>query len=87
MAQIVVVLSPAAAGSDAQPVLRQIERAVETRVPRATVQKMHHGRASPELDVFFEVDAPDDHAHQVVEDLLRVPGVDGAYVKPRDEAP
>ncbi len=88
MAQIVVVLSDGTTGpAAAHDVIERIERVVATRAPTASVRKMHPGRTPSELDAFWQVNIADEDADQAVEDLLSIPGVDGAYVKPPDEPP
>jgi hypothetical protein len=88
MTRIVVVLDNATIEADAtQQVIDQVERTVANRTATASVHKMHPGHPSPALDAFWEVEVADEQVDEVIADLREISGVDGAYVKPRDEAP
>ncbi len=88
MTRIVVVLADRTPNADATPgVVEQIERVVTNRAPTASLHKMHEGHPSAELDAFWEVDVAADQADEVLAELRSIAGVDGAYVKPLDEAP
>ena len=53
-----------------------------------TLQALHPNSGDPVLSGFFHIDVQDqDIAARVIERLLQVPGVEAAYLKPRDEAP
>ncbi len=41
----------------------------------------------PTLERIWHVACPDHEAAEIVEKLLRIPGVEGAYVKPPEEPP
>jgi hypothetical protein len=87
MTTIVIVLAPESTPARTGVVLEDVRRALAARTENGEVRPMHPGARSAGLDRFFEVDVPAEVAPLVVGDLLHVPGVDGAYVKPADEAP
>lgn len=52
------------------------------------LQAMHPGSSDPELSSFFYTEIPDQGAAAHAVGLLqRAPGVQSAYLKPRDEMP
>ncbi|MDQ6798781.1 MAG: hypothetical protein M3011_12335 [Actinomycetota bacterium] len=53
----------------------------------ASLEPLHPATSDPELATYFLVHVDPAYRQRVVEQLLDVDGVEGAYVKPRGEPP
>jgi hypothetical protein len=80
--------------STRRPTAASTERASVRRVlalirdARASVTAVHPRATDPVLSTFFSIDAPDaERAARLASDLLKLPIVEAAYVKPPDEPP
>lgn len=86
--RITIVLADRAGGTTATGgTAREVQHAVAQTAPTAVVRPTHPDTTSPDLQAYWEVEVDAGDADRVLADLRAVPGVDGAYVKPREEAP
>lgn len=88
--QLVVKLAPAisqAKSSDSAPTFSpELRRTLSALA--LDLQPMHPGSSDPDLSGFFYTDVPDQGAAAHAVSLLQqAPGVQSAYLKPRDEMP
>lgn len=85
MAEIVVVLS-ASTDQPRADVVQQIDDVLARRGATGAAP-VHPASEGTGLDVFYRVEVPGEQLSGAVDDLLAIDGVEGAYVKPLDEAP
>lgn len=85
MIEVIVKLSPAASKPGAREVSAAIENCAAARGIR--VLPLHPSTTDPELALYLVTQVNPALLNNVIRDLLRCDGVEGAYAKPSGEPP
>jgi hypothetical protein len=82
--EVIAKLTPEAAASGTSE-----HRAVQSRAAElgVSLEPLHPSASDPELSTYFVVHVDPVSRQRVVEQLLGLDGVEGAYAKPRGEPP
>lgn len=86
MATVVIVLPPGQPAAARSKALRRITQRL-ARSGRGPAEPTFPGSADEDLGRFLHVETTADDAAELAAELAALTGVDGAYVKPADEAP
>jgi hypothetical protein len=80
-------VAPALRAREASPAAGAAEIRAAIEAEGAMLEPLHPGEADPELGSYFRVTAPDATAERLLSTLRSHAAIEGAYVKPADEAP